>query len=61
LLYQLDDPTLAPEHLDAWLTWASRSRLEPFTKLARTIRHHHDGILIRLGLNNECLSYCTSW
>jgi transposase len=54
LLYQLDDPTLAPEHLDAWLTWASRSRLEPFIKLARTIRRHRDGILnaTRLGLNN---------
>jgi transposase len=54
LLYQLDDPALAPEHLDAWLTWASRSRLEPFIKLARTIRRHRDGILaaIRLGLNN---------
>ena len=54
VLYQLDDPTLAPEHLDAWLTWASRSRLEPFVKLARTIRRHRDGILnaIRLGLNN---------
>jgi transposase len=54
LLYQLDDPTLAPEHLDAWLAWASRSRLDPFIKLARTIRHHRHGILaaIRLGLNN---------
>jgi transposase len=54
VLYQLDDPTLAPEHLDAWLDWASRSRLEPFVKLARTIRRHRDGILnaIRLGLNN---------
>jgi transposase len=54
LLYQLEDPALAPEHLDAWLTWASRSRLEPFVKLARTIRRHRDGILaaIRLGLNN---------
>ena len=54
LLYQLDDPTLAPAHLDAWLAWASRSRLEPFVKLARTIRRHRDGILaaIRLGLSN---------
>jgi transposase len=54
VLYQLDDPALAPEHLDAWLTWASRSRLEPFIKLARTIRRHHDGILaaIKLGLSN---------
>ena len=45
LLYQLDDPTLAPAHLDAWLTWASRCRLDPFVKLARTIRRHRDGIL----------------
>ena len=54
LLYQLEDLTLAPQHLDPWLTWASRSRLEPFVKLARTIRRHRDGILaaIRLGLNN---------
>ena len=54
LLYQLPSPTLAPEHLDAWLAWASRSKLDPFVKLARTIRRHRDGILaaIRLGLNN---------
>ena len=30
----------APERLDAWLAWASRSRLKPFVKLARTIRKH---------------------
>ena len=54
LLYHLEDPALAPAHLDAWLAWASRSRLEPFVKLARTIRRHRDGILaaIRLGLDN---------
>ncbi len=54
LVYHLDDRTLAPAHLDSWLSWASRSRLEPFTKLARTIRRHRDGILaaIRLGLSN---------
>jgi transposase len=54
LLYQLDDPALAPDHLAAWLAWASRSRLEPFVRLARTIRRHLDGILaaIRLGLTN---------
>jgi transposase len=54
LLYQLDRPSLAPEHLDAWLAWASRSKLEPFIKLARTIRLHRHGILaaIRLGLTN---------
>ncbi|HYN52661.1 MAG TPA: transposase, partial [Thermoleophilaceae bacterium] len=36
------------------LAWASRSRLVPFVKLARTIRRHRAGILaaIRLGLSN---------
>ena len=54
LLYHLDDPALAPGHLDAWLAWASRSRLRPFIRLARTLREHRDGILaaIRLGLSN---------
>jgi transposase len=54
LLYHLDDPALAPGHLDAWLAWASRSRLGPFVRLARTLRSHRDGILaaIRLGLSN---------
>jgi transposase len=54
LLYHLPDPTLAPAHLDAWLAWASRSRLRPFLRLARTLRVHRDGILaaIRLGLSN---------
>jgi transposase len=54
LLYRLERPSLAPAHLDAWLAWASRSKLEPFVKLARTIRTHRHGILaaIRLGLNN---------
>jgi transposase len=54
LLYQLEDPALAPAHLNAWLAWASRSRLAPFIRLARTIRRHRQGILaaIRLGLSN---------
>jgi transposase len=54
LLYHLQDPALAPAHLDAWLAWASRSRLQPFVKLARTIRRNRAGILaaIRLGLSN---------
>jgi len=40
--------------LDAWLTWARRSRLEPFVKLARTITEQRDGILaaIKHGLSN---------
>jgi len=54
LLYQLEDSALAPAHLDAWLAWASRSKLDPFVKLARTIREHREGILAatRLGLTN---------
>ena len=54
LLSHLPDPTLAPAHLDAWLAWASRSRLRPFVRLARTLREHRDGILaaIRLRLSN---------
>ena len=54
LLYQLPRLSLAGEHLDAWLAWASRSKLEPFVKLARTIRLNRNGILaaIRLGLTN---------
>jgi transposase len=54
LLYHLPDPALAPDHLDAWLAWAARSRLKPFVRLARTLRQHRDGILaaIRLGLSN---------
>ena len=51
---QRRDPRRAPAHLDAWLAWASRSRLTPFVALARTLRAHREGILaaIRLGLSN---------
>lgn len=36
------------------MTWACRSRLEPFVKLGRTVRRHIDGILafIDSGLTN---------
>ena len=37
----------APERLDAWLAWASRSRLKPFIKLARTIRKHKTACWLR--------------
>jgi transposase len=30
--------------LDSWLAYASRSKLTPFVKLARTIRHYRDSI-----------------
>ena len=57
LLYHLPDPTTAPEHLEAWLAWATKSKLKPFVKLARTIRKYKDGIIaaVRLGLSNARL------
>jgi transposase len=47
----------APERLEKWLAWASRSRLKPFVKFARTIRKHKTGVLaaIELGLSNARL------
>ncbi len=52
----------AAERLDAWLAWASRSRLKPFIKLARTIRKHKAGVLaaIELGLSNGRLEALNS-
>jgi transposase len=32
-------------HLKGWCSWAARSRLAPFQKLAQTIKAHWDGIL----------------
>lgn len=45
---------LAEQKLDEWIRWARRSRLEPFKRLAATIREHADGILayVRSGLSN---------
>jgi len=52
-LYQCG-PVAAEAHLASWLSWASRSKLQPFVKLARTLRHYTDGILaaIRIGISN---------
>jgi len=38
-------PKRAAAALDAWLSWASRSKLAPFVRVARTIRTHRDGVL----------------
>ncbi len=35
----------AERALRDWLAWASRSKLKPFVKTARTIRKHLDGVL----------------
>ena len=47
-------PRRAERLLRAWLAWASRSRLQPFVRAARTIRQHLTGILayIRTRLTN---------
>jgi len=48
------DPDEAIGVLDAWLKWAWRCRLQPFVKLARTIRDQRAGIeaAFRNGLSN---------
>lgn len=47
-------PSEAEELIEGWCQMAERSGLEPFVKLAKTIRGHLPGILaaIRLGINN---------
>jgi transposase len=48
------DPDEATGLLDAWLKWARRCRLQPFVRLARTIRDQRAGIeaAFRNGLSN---------
>lgn len=36
---------VARKKLGEWVAWATRSRLKPFTKLARTIKKHMEGIV----------------
>jgi transposase len=52
----------AAERLDAWLAWASRSRLKPFIKLARTLRKHKAGVIaaVELGISNGRLEALNS-
>jgi transposase len=38
-------PARAKRALKSWLAWASRSKLKPFVRTARTIRKHFTGIL----------------
>ena len=49
-LYQAA-PRDAAVLLDAWLAWASRSKLRPFVRLARMLRRHKAGILAAIELN----------
>lgn len=44
-LWKYADKELAEEHFHWWYSWARRCRLEPFKRLAATLREHWDGIL----------------
>ena len=48
------DPEETVELIDRWCSQASRSRLAPFVKVAKTTRKHREGILaaIQLKINN---------
>jgi transposase len=50
-------PDAAPGHLREWCSWASRSRIRAFVRLARTLRKHKEGVLnaVRYGLTNAKL------
>ena len=50
-LYRLANPKDAPEHLEWWLRWASRSRIPAFVKLAKTVRKNRERILAAVELN----------
>jgi transposase len=47
-------PHVARDKLIEWISWAARSRLAPFKRLAGTIKKHLEGILaiVVTGLNN---------
>jgi transposase len=47
-------PNVAKRELESWLSWASRSRLAAFVRVAKTIRKHIDDIIayIRWRLTN---------
>ena len=42
---KLYTPPWAKRRLREWISWALRSRLEPFRKLARTLERHWEGVL----------------
>lgn len=53
---QHNDETMAMAELSSWLSWASRCRLEPFKKLAATLKQRFDGV-VRGMLDNRSNAY----
>ena len=53
-VFKLNDPELAEEYLDKWITRAQRCRIPAFVELQRKIRRNRTSILntIRIGLSN---------
>jgi len=51
-----NDETLAKAELSNWLSWATRCRLEPFKKLASTLKQRLDGV-VRGMLDNRSNAY----
>ncbi len=53
---QHNDEDLARAELSSWLSWATRCRLEPFKKLALTLKQRLDGV-VRGMLDNRSNAY----
>ncbi len=53
---QHNDMQQAQADLKTWLSWARRSRLEPFKKLARSLSTHFDGVISGM-LDNRSNAY----
>jgi transposase len=41
----IKDPEMAKVAIKKWLSWATRSRLEPIKRFAKTIKNHWTGII----------------
>ena len=53
---QSNDAPQARQELSAWISWATRCRLEPFKKLAKTLREKLDAV-VRGMLDNRSTAY----
>lgn len=61
-VFQAPTPEAGLAQLDQWLAWASRSRLQPFVALARTVRRHRARIeaTLRHRLTNARIEACNT-